>query len=299
MEITLVSGLTGSIRPLKGSELKAVGSPSALRTGDSVNLMLRACFSDVTDPGPYSWLEPGGKVDWGKALSGDRFDALLQIRALTFGPDYDFKTNCLSCKAAYDWAIDVRDLPRRELAASVREHVRTVGNAFELTAPDGKLVRYRLSTGEDEKQSVKAKKAAGGAWSPLDAILQMATEIEGVGKMPQHRPKLDAYLQDLTWPHVLEIFNGMEETNCGIDTSFETKCPHCRHEQTIDLPFGAAFFSPPPKKKSATTEETKAKATGMPTKPQSAAPTTSSDSAAPASSTTSADPDDSTSMTGS
>jgi hypothetical protein len=51
-------------------------------------------------------------------LQGDRFYALLQIRALTYGPEYAFAVNCGSdgCRARIEWELDLRELPCRPLS---------------------------------------------------------------------------------------------------------------------------------------------------------------------------------------
>ncbi len=57
-------------------------------------------------------------IDWGQVLQGDRFFALLQIRALTYGPEYAFAVNCGSdgCRARIEWELDLRRLPCRPLS---------------------------------------------------------------------------------------------------------------------------------------------------------------------------------------
>jgi hypothetical protein len=46
-------------------------------------------------------------------LQGDRFFAMLQIRALTYGPDYAFAVTCREdgCRARIEWELDLRKLP--------------------------------------------------------------------------------------------------------------------------------------------------------------------------------------------
>ena len=79
------SGLTGTIRGLKVREERVLADRKIAKAGGVVDELLRACWEETEDPGPYSF--DAGKTDWDKVLQGDRFFALLQIRALTYGPD--------------------------------------------------------------------------------------------------------------------------------------------------------------------------------------------------------------------
>lgn len=243
-EVTLVSGLKGRVRPLLGSELKAVAQPSALRNGDSIVIMLRSCFVEVTDPGPYSHLEEGAtRVDWDRLLSGDRFDAIVQLRALTFGDEYDCRIHCASCKAAYDWTIPLGELPRRELPKASRDQLRTVGNRFEVPGPGGETITFRLGVGKDERLAVKLRKQQGGAWNEIDAMMMQILEVEGRGTIESARPKILSYLEGMTWPDVMETFKAMQDADGGIETDVETKCTQCGWEQENKLPFDADFFT--------------------------------------------------------
>jgi hypothetical protein len=58
------------------------GIRKGFTNGGQIDKLLGSCWEEILDPGPYVFGE-GGKVDWGKVLQGDRFFALLVVRALT------------------------------------------------------------------------------------------------------------------------------------------------------------------------------------------------------------------------
>ena len=98
------SGLSGRIRGMKVREERILADRKLAKNGGQVDELLAACWEETLDPGPYDF---GDKViDWGQVLQGDRFFALLQIRALTYGPEYAFAVNCHSdgCRARIEWA---------------------------------------------------------------------------------------------------------------------------------------------------------------------------------------------------
>ena len=138
--ITCPSGLSGCIRGMKVREERILADRKLAKNGGQVDELLGACWEETLDPGPYDF---GDKViDWGQVLQGDRFYALLQIRALTYGPEYAFAVNCQSdgCRARIEWELDLRELPCRPLSEESRAAF-TDGNRFETVLPDsGKRV---------------------------------------------------------------------------------------------------------------------------------------------------------------
>ena len=123
--ITCPSGLSGRIRGMKVREERVLADRKLAKNGGQVDELLGACWEETLEAGPYDFgdttafdrrektgrersesegrhSEGGRKViDWGQVLQGDRFYALLQIRALTYGPEYAFAVNCQSegCRA--------------------------------------------------------------------------------------------------------------------------------------------------------------------------------------------------------
>jgi hypothetical protein len=79
--ITCPSGLTGRIRGMKVREERILTDRKLAKGGGQIDELLAACWEETTDPGPYDFGDKG--IDWGVVLQGDRFYALLQVRALT------------------------------------------------------------------------------------------------------------------------------------------------------------------------------------------------------------------------
>ena len=97
--ITCPSGLSRRIRGMKVREERVLADRRLAKSGGQVDELLAACWEETLDAGPYDFGEK--PIDWGVVLQGDRFFALLQIRALTYGPTYAFAVNCQSeaCRA--------------------------------------------------------------------------------------------------------------------------------------------------------------------------------------------------------
>ena len=105
--ITCPSGLTGRVRGMKVREERILADRKLAKSGGQVDELLGACWEETLDPGPYDFGDKG--IDWGAVLQGDRFYALLQVRALTYGPEYAFALGCQNdgCRARFEWELDL------------------------------------------------------------------------------------------------------------------------------------------------------------------------------------------------
>ncbi|WNG39344.1 hypothetical protein F0U61_41035 [Archangium violaceum] len=237
--ITCPTGLTGRVRGMKVREERILADRKLARSGGQMDELLGSCWEETLDPGPYS-LSEGGKPDWGKVLQGDRFFALLMVRALTYGPGYAFGVGCRNdaCRARIEWELDLTKLPVRQLS----EGSRTAfigGNRFETTLPDsGKQVRFRLLTGEDERKLPALQRAAPDRI--LSAVLAYRVlDIDGVDAKAKRQ-----FLEDLTLRDADFLVDEFDRVDCGVDTTIEVECPECFTVQDVDLPFDRGFFLP-------------------------------------------------------
>jgi hypothetical protein len=236
--ITCPSGLTGSIRGLKVREERFLSDRKLQRAGGIVDELLRACWETTSDPGPYDF---GAKtMDWDKVLQGDRFYALLEIRALTYGPEYAFSVVCRegACRARIDWELDVHALPVRPLSDESRAAF-LAGNRFETRLPDaGNRVWFRLLTGADERKVPAIRKAAGERM--LSAMLAFrCVDVDGVDARDRRR-----FLEELSLGDADFLVDEFDRVECGVETKIEIECPECFARQDVQLPFDQTFFMP-------------------------------------------------------
>lgn len=232
------SGLTGSIRGLKVREERVLADRKLQKAGSIVDELLRACWEETHDAGPYDF--EGGTIDWNKVLQGDRFFALLEIRALTYGAEYGFAVTCREegCRARIDWEFDLQKLPVRALSDESRTAF-VGGNRFGTTLPDaGKRVWFRLFTGADERMLPALRKNAGERM--LSAMLAFrVVEVEGVEDRERRR-----FVEDLSMRDADFLVDEFDRVDCGVDTTIEIECPECFARQDVQLPFDQTFFLP-------------------------------------------------------
>lgn len=234
--IVCPSGLEGLVRGMKVREERVLADRKLAKAGTQLEELLAACWEATVDSGSYDF---GGRpIDWGPVLQGDRFFALLSIRALTYGSDYGFSVSCRNCRARIEWEVDLTNLPVRPLAPENRAAF-IAGNRFEATLPDtGKRVWFKLLTGDDERKLPALQRAAPDRL--LSSVLAYRVlEVEGVDPKDKR-----SFLEDLTLRDADFLVDEFDRVDCGVDTTIEIECPECREVQDVDLPFDSAFFLP-------------------------------------------------------
>ena len=236
--ITCPTGLTGRIRGMKVREERILSDRKLAKSGGQVDELLAACWEETVDAGPYDFGEKD--IDWGQVLQGDRFYALLRVRALTYGAEYAFAVSCQSeaCRARIEWELDLGELPCRELSEESRAAFAD-GNRFETVLPDGgKRVWFRLLTGADERKLPQLRRSAGDRL--LSAMLAFrVVEVEGVEPRDRRR-----FIEDLTMRDADFLVDEFDRVDCGVDTTIEIECPECFATQEVELPFDRSFFMP-------------------------------------------------------
>lgn len=243
--ITCPSGLTGSIRGMKAREERILADRKLARSGAQLEQILAACWEE-TLAGPYDFGDQ--PIDWGQVLQGDRFFCLLQIRMLSYGPEYAFSVSCENrgCRTRIEWELDLRELPVKPLSD---ECLTTflAGNRFDALLPDaGRKVSFGLLTGHDERRMTALRRSAQER--PLTTLLGFRlSTIDGVEPLDKAR-----FIEDLSMADVAFLLGEFDRVDCGVETEIEVECPECLGTTRVELPFERNFFLPERKRPKAT-----------------------------------------------
>ncbi len=229
------SGMSLSIRDMRGGELRILQDKVALRNGTFLDQILNACALSVEDPGPYN-VEAGALPKWDDVLLGDKFFALLKIRALTFGDMFTFDRKCSECSAPYKWDMKFSDLPVKALEPDDAKAFREGLPLLAKVPSTGAAVKFRLGTGKDEKRVAKSKSEANAVVSMLALRI---SEIEGVAP-----GGLRNYLEAASLGDLFALLREMDVRDCGVETTIETNCPECGNVESVELPIGPGFWVP-------------------------------------------------------
>jgi hypothetical protein len=234
------TGFSGVVRPLKLREANVLADDKLVRSGETLDQTLAACWLETTDPGPYEF-PAGGRPNWKKVLIADRFFTILQLRIATHGPEYAFRAQCSKpqCRMTFEWSIHLEnDLTIQPMPEEAREIVRA-GNRFEARLQSsGKRVVFQLLDGDAEAQAAKQLRTNRHRKVTV-AMAARIVEIEGVPSSDKYR-----FLEDMDLGEMSDLLHQMDAFDGGVETAIDVECPECMEVQEINLPLDKGFWLP-------------------------------------------------------
>lgn len=248
-QIVCPSGLSGTIRRLRIRELDILASNKQQKKGTSITSLMTSVWSDTTDLGvyqaPFCEFRKDSNdqpiIDWNRVLLGDRTFVLLQLRRLSLGKDFYFKTPCrvASCRRQIAWNVDLDDIKVTVPSDEALGQLAKGENEFYRTLPfDETKVAFRLLNGADE--SSVAKRPIDEDKQLSSSILLRLTHVEGSSQSPKARR---TFVEDMDADDAEWLQEQWEEADVHIETRIEIECDHCHTIRRIELPFDADFFS--------------------------------------------------------
>lgn len=235
-DVTCPSGFQAVFRSMKVRDEQLFTDRKLAKSGKTISALLSACWQETRDPGPYT-LPEGGKPDWDAMLVADRTHLLVQLRIGSYGAAYDFRVTCGSCVHHFIWSVDLGELAIHKVSEAGRQHTKT-GEPLLMTLPDGRSVKIKLLTGEDE--AFVGRVAAQDETKLLALHLaRRITEIDGKTRWDD----VLKVVEDMEAADADRIWNVIDELEGGVDTGFDLECPQCKRLQQVMLPFEGSFFS--------------------------------------------------------
>ncbi|HHY36540.1 MAG TPA: hypothetical protein GX518_02495 [Firmicutes bacterium] len=174
-------------------------------------------------------------IDVREMLIGDRVFAMLQLRRITYGDEYIFKTTCPRCETSFEWEENLGDLPVKYLADPA---YADPDHTFRFVFPkSGKTIKWRLLRGKDEERLVVARRENPEMLVAYSMLLR-CVEIEGEKKVTSR------FFNELPASDAAAFRGEVEGKECGVETTITITCPECRMDFDVDLPLGVDFFLP-------------------------------------------------------
>jgi len=232
-EVTCPSGLRGNLRGMKVKDEQLFTNRKLVKSGQVVGTLLRSCWAETLDPGPYG----GEELVWEDVLSADRTYLLVQLRIASYGDSYDFRVSCQSCREHFMWTVDLNKLDVKAVDDKGRSHVQT-GQPVPIELRDGRIVHCRLLTGKDE-QYLASLGVKDESKILTHHLARRIAEIEG----KTHFRDIVKVVEDMEARTADELMDATDDLEGGVDTMFDVECPSCGRTQQIALPFEAGFFS--------------------------------------------------------
>lgn len=212
----------GQMREMKVAEENMLLDRRHRKNAAAINNVLQACM-----------LTEGIKVM--DMLVGDRVFAMIQLRRLTYGDEYVFKTSCPRCDARFEWEENLGDLKVRYLEdPAYAEPEHTFSFVFPKT---GRAIKWRLLRGKDEQKLAVARRENPDGLVTFSMLLRTA-EIEGEKTVNRK------FFDELPGSDAAAFRGEIEAKECGVETTIVVECPDCGHSFDLDLPIGPDFFLP-------------------------------------------------------
>lgn len=271
------SGLIGTIRNLKGAEFNLLSNRKGMRSGESFDRILANCWVRTEDQGRAYPDEMVSPIRWSKMLSADRFFALVQIRAATWGSRYDFVLPCPDCGTRVKDGIDISDLEVNAIPEQSCAAFREGKNHFELWVPDpaGRSIPLDFDPATravkllEEGEWPDDLPSPERGWAIAVKLLDGVSEVAGAKEARQRpearvtvalkhrmvdvlhaelsgdRDAVERWVEALDGEPLFDLFDAAEAVDGGIETEWDGfECGECGCDDPVDLPFDRDFWTP-------------------------------------------------------
>ena len=199
-----------SLRPMTFEDERAMMSNKNPNV-DSLNMLLSRCVSNI---------------DVGQLLQMDKLFLVMKLRELSYGEDYKVDITCTSCKKDNKVTFQLN-----KLAVNYVED--TLTDPVEINLPIlKKAVKVRLPRVTDENYFSNANIAIQNMWRFVEEV-DGHTEKAIISKVIPQLPLKDAHT-------LMEI---MGAAKYGLDTRVRFVCNYCDHNEIMELPITADFFT--------------------------------------------------------
>lgn len=253
----LVSGLKVEFQQMMVADENVIARGKKARR-DRANLVLNEvlsrCTVGVVEPGPYTSFEVGGPVDWGRVLTGDRLDAMLALRRLSYKDGNKILVPELSCSCGneFSWEVDIEtDLRYQPLPPESIERLMS-GDPFVCEMDDGHKIHFILATGDTEVQIDKIGMQYPDREMATGLRARIIDVIKPDGEKVDRREIMDwldggserSTTFDGLSSDEAEVFRDeMDRVDGGVDLEVTAICPSigCGRGVKFDLPFETIF----------------------------------------------------------
>lgn len=238
MEICCPSGLRGRIRGMRVKDEELFTQKRLVQTGRVVGHLLRACWEETLDLGPYGF---EGLPNWSRVISADRIYTLIQVRIASYGPDYEFRLKCTNCDRVTGFSVDLSTLDCAKVGQGGLDYLRTLDPypvVLGKASGDEHVVQCKLMLGEDE-EFLATLNAADAERSLTYHLARRVVQIRGKTDWPD----VLAEIENLPSADGAALWDATDAMEGGVDTMLDLRCGQCGESRQVMLPFDATFFS--------------------------------------------------------
>lgn len=192
--------------------------------------LLKSCITDPKD------------LDTNKLIASDELFLVLQLRMITYGPDYKVDATCPICGQTNTYTVMLNELDVNYLDDDFKEPI-------EITLPrSGHKLSLKILRNEDsdfvERYAKKFAKQFNLNAREVEYTARIAKYITAIdGKNVDFETARD-FVDRMVSRDSAEIRSAMNKILVGVDTRVTVDCISCGDEFTFSMPLTSEFFRP-------------------------------------------------------
>jgi hypothetical protein len=178
---------------------------------DVLNILLTRCVSNI---------------NIGSLLQMDKLFLIMKLREISYGNEYNATINCTGCRKDNKITFTLSEMPVKYMEEDATDPVIVKLPVLQ------KTLKVRRPRVEDEQYFANAEFAVNNLW-------RFVEEIDGydsksiISKVLPKLPLKDAHA----------VLDSVAGTEYGVDTKVRFVCNFCSHNEVMELPIGADFFT--------------------------------------------------------
>lgn len=227
------SGEVIKFKPMTTGQMKKLLLYEGVENSNTLESALDSLISSCVLTKPF---------DIKKLYLQDRFYLLVQIRIKTKGETYSFSYKCPKCGQTSVNAVNIEDLkvtkkleelPLLQISDDLSLRLDHITRGDQLAAEY--LVSKKKLSSEKEKQAEQI------TYTYAQAIKSFISPLEEVSDFPIEEKTF--FLDNVEQDKYQEIMQWFEDTDFGIDFTFDMKCihPQCGFSERVSIPTYAFF----------------------------------------------------------
>ena len=182
-----------------------------------------------------------GSLKYTDLVMGDWMFLLLEVRNVTFGPEYDVDLVCETCAGRYKKVLKVpQDLKIRVLEVGVDSE------PWECKLPkSGKTLLLRsLRLGDDRAINTYEKETKDPSVNP-GYTYRLAKHIVAIdSKTVDNFSDAKSLVENMKSADSMTILRCIQSHECGPSFTIDLSCPKCGTSSKVRMPITADFFLP-------------------------------------------------------
>lgn len=185
--------------------------------------------------------EPKG-IDVNKLIAADEMFLIIQLRMVTYGPEYRVQVRCPHCGRLDTYTIDLSQFDVNYLPDDFEEPIKVElprsGDSLEL-----RILRNE-DTEEIDRYSKKFSKEFNLPLREVEYTSRMAKYINKINGEPVDFINARAYVDEMNSYDSARFWTVLNKIVVGVDTRANVVCSGCGEDFDFNMPVTSEFFRP-------------------------------------------------------